>query len=178
MRPPSRLVTARAGRAVRSDRQRPLSILSLMIDLHTSPADPGTISEDGPALDLAISADAHPGGDGGSSGVGTDQDPGNHGAGGDGGTGGVGTRAALDLNQGVHAVTVAGGDGGNQGGGTFQDPGGDGGTSGVGTDQDPTSSFGKVASGEGSTQGGGTDQDPDARQTRPPTGAIHDITLG
>jgi len=69
-----------------------------------------------------------------------------------------------------------GGDGGNQGGGTLQDPGGDGGTSGVGTNAGITLNV--MASGDGGTQGVGTDQDPGGRETQPPTGAIHNITVG
>ena len=133
-----------------------------MPDLPASRAtDPDTGSEDGPAPDhaLSLTVDTHPGGDGGhdpgdpppaprafafdasgadpggdggTSGVGTDDDPG-----GDGGNQGGGTHAALSIGPDLHDLATASGDGGNQGVGTDQDPGGDGGHEQGPTPDDP-----------------------------------------
>lgn len=143
-----------------------------MTDLHPTTADLDAASNDSPVFDtLSLTVDTSPGGDGGTAGVGTDQDP----------------TSALHV--------VASGDGGNQGVGTDQDPGGDGGSSGVGTDQDPRGDGGTQgvgtnarlalpprihaladAGGDGSGQGVGTDQDPGGSEPGP-TSAIHQIVV-
>ena len=132
--------------------------------------DPDTGSEDGPAPDnvLALAANAPPGGDGGSRGVGTDQDPG-----GDGSAQGVGTHGVLGIAPKLRTLTTASGDGDDRGVGTLtDDPGGDGGSEQGPTPDDPS---GVLA--EGNPCGDGSAEEH-PNEDPPPGGAIHEITMG